>query len=611
MPDHEKRVPTETVRIRIPLPFRKTAAEAAFIKLGGEEEEAPPLVARPVVGSLLSRDTLSRQLLDNIYDGLIITDLQGTVVDANARAAALLDCPHDDLLDRPVTDFIDGGDESLVTQILQNIDEGSFTLIECFCIRRDAVEFPAEVTVNILQMEERDLLCFFLRDITKRMQLETDLLRLSKAVESAGDGISIMDAFGNHIYQNAAFSNLTGYSFQQIGDMGGTTRLYAEPGAPEQILEAVSTAGAWSGELTLRSASSAAVPVDVRVNAIKDEDGDVIGLICVHADMTERKRAELKLRRAHDELERRVEARTAELRRSNRRLQKEVTERRRAEEELTRYATELERSNQDLEQFANVTSHDLQEPLRAIISYMQLLDRRYKGQLGEDADRFIGRAVDAGKRMQNLVKALLEYARVGTQDRSFIACDCNAILDDVIENLQVAIAESGAVIDRDDLPVVTADDALLEQLLQNLVANAIKFRGEATPHVKVSATRIEEIGYRLDRSSRTPEQLQADHGWLFAVEDNGIGIDRQFQDRVFRIFQRLHSIRDYPGTGIGLALCRRIVEHHGGEIWVDSTPGGGATFWFVIPDSPEAERNTGPAPERPHHPNNRPAPLSQ
>lgn len=585
-PSTHKRQLTETARIRIPLQFRKKAEQSRIIRL----EEPPPVTVAPpqqLVGDVLTTDPVARQLLDNIYDGLIVTDMAGRIIDANLRTLSLLGCQREDLVNRQVTEFIDGGSKTLIPEIMKNFDHGKFTLLECFCLRGDGNEFPAEITANIIELGNRDTLCFFVRDITKRMQLEIHLLRLSKAAESAGDAISIFDGGGDNVYQNPAFTKLFGYSEEELRAAGGLGALYTTRGVHAKIVEAVTTEGAWSGELTVQKRQGGEVPVFVRANAIRDEDGDVIGLICVHADMTERKRAEIRLRRAHDELERRVEERTTELRKSNKRLQTEVLERKRAEVELKRYATELKRSNQDLQQFANVTSHDLQEPLRAIVSYLQLLDRRYHDQLGPDATKFIDRAVTAGKRMQTLIRDLLQYARVGTQGEPFGQTDCHAAMDTVLEDLNVAVAESNAQISYDKLPTVTADPGQLEQLLQNLVANAIKFHGDDPPKIQISAMRLEEVGYRLDRSSKTLDDLRVKHGWLFIVEDNGIGIEEEFQERVFRIFQRLHTIREYPGTGIGLALCRKIVERHQGDIWVDSTPQIGSTFYFTIPDPDE------------------------
>ncbi len=240
--------------------------------------------------------------------------------------------------------------------------------------------------------------------------------------------------------------------------------------------------------------------------------------------------------------------------------------RRQAEEALARQARELTRSNEELQHFAYVASHDLQEPLRMVKSYLQLLERRYQGQLDEDADEFIAFAVDGAERMRILINDLLQYSRVATHGKPFAPTDCATVLDHALANLKVAIEESGAVVTHDSLPTVLADDVQLTQLLQNLIGNAIKFRKQETPpkaHVGVARKGGE---------------------WLFSVQDNGMGIEPQYFDRIFQIFQRLHSPDEYPGTGIGLAICKKIVERHGGRIWVESQPGQGSTFYFTIPD---------------------------
>jgi PAS domain S-box-containing protein len=245
-------------------------------------------------------------------------------------------------------------------------------------------------------------------------------------------------------------------------------------------------------------------------------------------------------------------------------IDRDVTGRKRLEQELAERAEELERSNKELEQFAYVASHDLQEPLRIVAGYAELLSRRYGGRLDEDADEFIGYTVDGVRRMQRLINDLLHYSRVGTKGQEPAPTDVGRVVDEALRNLGPKIEESVAEVTTDPMPTVPADEGQLIQVFQNLIGNAVKFHGEAPPKVHVCAER------------RNGE-------WEFSVADNGIGIEGVYRDQVFEIFQRLHARDEFEGTGIGLAICRKIVDRHGGRIWVESTPGQGSTFRFTIP----------------------------
>ena len=272
--------------------------------------------------------------------------------------------------------------------------------------------------------------------------------------------------------------------------------------------------------------------VSVTGEPVYDENGRFRGYRGVGSDVTQRKQAEAELRRAHDELASKAE--------------------------------ELQRSNAELEQFAYVASHDLQEPLRMVSSYTQLLAKRYKDQLPSDAQEFMQFMVDGAARMKQLIEDLLAYSRVGTKGKEFVAASLEAPLKRALTNLRAAIQESGAAVTADALPTVDGDEVQLAQIFQNLIGNALKFRGAAAPHVHVGA--VEEAGE-----------------WHISVADNGIGIEPQYFERIFMLFQRLHAMGEYPGTGIGLAICKKVAERHGGRIWVSSQPGAGSTFHFTLP----------------------------
>jgi PAS domain S-box-containing protein len=254
---------------------------------------------------------------------------------------------------------------------------------------------------------------------------------------------------------------------------------------------------------------------------------------------------------------------------------RDIAKRKEADAELMKKMTELSRSNEELGQFAYVASHDLQEPLRMVASYTQLLSRKYKGKLDADADTYIAFAVDGATRMQRLIMDLLSYSRVGTKGQDLIDTSSEVALGDAIINLSGAIADSGAMVTHDPLPHVMADEMQLAQLFQNLVGNAIKYQSPgAIPHIHVSAARNGEAK------------------WIFSVKDNGLGIDAQYYDRIFGMFQRLHKREEFAGTGIGLAICKKIVERHGGSISVESKSGEGSIFRFSMAEGDSSDEIT-------------------
>ena len=242
-----------------------------------------------------------------------------------------------------------------------------------------------------------------------------------------------------------------------------------------------------------------------------------------------------------------------------------ITVRKKLEEDLVIKAAELARSNVELQQFAYIASHDLQEPLRAISGFTELLVKRYHGKIDEKADTYIDFITEGTTRMQQMIQDLLAYSRVQTQGHEFVRIDSNTSLDLALSDLQIATKEHNAIITNDQLPSIFADQEQITKMFQNLIGNAIKFhKPGVVPKVHISAK-------------------QDKNNWIFSVSDNGIGINQQYADRIFKIFQRLHTRDEYPGTGIGLAICKRIAEQHGGTIWIESVPGSGSTFYFTIP----------------------------
>jgi PAS domain S-box-containing protein len=328
---------------------------------------------------------------------------------------------------------------------------------------------------------------------------------------------------------------LVGKNVKSIIPEGFAERLIAD--ALRSVEDALAQQIGTGIELAGRRKDGSAFPLEIMLSPLQSTEGFLV--TAAIRDITERKRAEAALAK-----------RTRELMYS--------------EEALKQKAQELSRSNAELQQFAYVASHDLQEPLRTMASFAQLLQRRYQGKLDASADDFIHFIVDGATRMQGLIQDLLAYSRVGSRGKDFVPTDCTAVFDQAVANLRAAIAESAAVVTRDPLPTVPCDGEQLIQVFQNLIGNSIKFRDSAAPQVHVAA-----------------ENRPAD--WVFSVKDNGIGIDPQYAKQIFEVFQRLHNRTEYPGSGIGLAIAKKIVERHGGHIWVDSQPRQGATFFFTLP----------------------------
>lgn len=374
----------------------------------------------------------------------------------------------------------------------------------------------------------------FRLDITQSRIAEEALLRLSRAVEQSPATVIITDINGDIQYVNPKFCQLTGYSPEEaIGKNPRFLKSNVQP--PEvykELWETIINGREWRGEFCNKKKDGTLYWEFASVSPIRDHNGKTVSYLAVKEDITARKLFEEQLKTRNFELE--------------------IIRR------------ELERSNRDLEQFAYVASHDLQEPLRMVISYTQLLQKKYINQLDKDAGDFINNAVNGGVRMQALINDLLRYSRVNSKSKSFEQVQMSGVCADAVENLKVAIQESGAEIFYDSLPQVNGDPVQLTQLMQNFIGNAIKFcPKERTPKIHI---RVEE---------------HADE-WVFSVQDNGIGIEPEFRDKIFEIFQRLHPKEEYPGTGIGLAICKKIVERYGGRIWVESEPGKGTTFYFTI-----------------------------
>ena len=376
------------------------------------------------------------------------------------------------------------------------------------------------------------------REIEQRKKAEEERALRDRSINSATNGILIADARQPDmptVYCNAAFEKITGYAAQEV--LGQNCRFlqgtdHQQPGL-DAIRQAVRQGTEAKAELRNYRKDGSPFWNELYIAPVKDQQGKLTHFIGIQTDITQRKHQET---------------------------------------ELANKTRELAQSNAELQQFAYVASHDLQEPLRMVSSYTQLLGKRYRGKLDQDADEFIGYAVDGATRMQRLIRDLLEYSRVGAERQSFEETDCELVFQQAMQNLSASVLERHAEVTHDPLPIVRASPTHLTQIFQNLIGNALKFQGDAPPKIHVGVKALPD-------------------GWEFSVRDNGVGMPGDQLDRIFAIFQRLHGQSEYPGTGIGLAICKRIVGKYGGQIWVESEPGQGSTFYFTLTTAQEVMKS--------------------
>lgn len=367
------------------------------------------------------------------------------------------------------------------------------------------------------------------RNMNERKSYEEELALRDRSINSATNGILIADARQPDmptVYCNAAFEKITGYATKEV--LGQNCRFlqgtdHHQPGL-EAIRQAIRQGTEAKAELRNYRKDGSLFWNELYIAPVKDQRGRLTHFIGIQTDITQRKHQET---------------------------------------ELAHKTRELAQSNAELQQFAYVASHDLQEPLRMVASYTQLLEKRYQGKLDKDADEFIGYACDGATRMQRLIRDLLEYSRVGSENKSFEKTDCELVLQQALRNLSESIRERHAEVTHDPLPTVHANPTHLTQVLQNLISNALKFQGDSPSKIHVGARAVPD-------------------GWEFSIRDNGVGIPADQLDRIFSIFQRLHGQSEYPGTGIGLAICKRIVEKYGGKIRAESQLGKGSIFYFTL-----------------------------
>ncbi|MHB8500350.1 MAG: PAS domain S-box protein [Candidatus Acidiferrales bacterium] len=509
--------------------------------------------ARNSSGSLLgfseiSRDISARReteakyrgLLEAAPDAMVVVNEGGEIVLLNVQAEKHFGYSRDELVGQKVKNIIpEGFAERLIADgtrtaaeaLAQQIGTG----IELTGRRKDGSDFPIEIMLSPLESAQGILVTAAIRDISVRKDAERHLEQMEGRyrglLEAAPDAMVVVNQSGGIVLLNFQAEKQFGYHRdelvgQQVKNIipeGFAERLVAD--ARRTAAEALAQQIGTGIELTGRRKDGSDFPIEIMLSPLESAEGILV---------------------------------TAAIR--------DISVRKKSEEHLLKTVGELKRSNDELEQFAYVASHDLQEPLRMVASYTQLLAKRYKGRLDSDADEFIAYAVDGSNRMQRLIQDLLAYSRAGTNGKALCRVSSEKALEEAITNLRAAVEESGAIVTHDLLPAITTDDTLLVQILQNLVGNAIKYRSAEIPHIHVSAAK------------------NGGTEWIFSVHDNGLGIEPQYFERIFILFQRLHGRNEFAGTGIGLAICKKMLERLGGRIWVESQPEKGSTFFFSLPE---------------------------
>jgi two-component system, chemotaxis family, sensor kinase Cph1 len=469
-----------------------------------------------------------------------LTD-KGMVVEANLTSASLLNIERSKLLKARFSKFIGTKDNDVwyryFTKLLSQKEGQTCSLT---LMRGDGSEFPARLeSIQIVELSEsKPKIRMAISDITDLEQVTEALSKSGrqyhKLVESANEAILVLQS-GTPRFVNSSMLALTGFSEQDLLSIPFIEMIHPDDAsAVADHLRIMSTGEVSPDRCVFRIFGNGGSIRWVEMNAITTDWEERPAILCFMSDITERKNME----------------------------------------------EELRRSNIELQQFAYVASHDLQEPIRMVVSYLTLLEKKYQNMLDPEAQAFIHFAVDGGKRMRLLIDDLLNYSRVDMKGKDFVPVDMNEVVQKTLNNLSVFIDENKADISVGLMPTILADESQMIQVMQNLISNAVKFHGQEAPKITVSA-------------------LKGPEGWTFAVKDNGIGLRMEYSDKIFLMFQRLNTGDAYPGTGVGLAVVKKIVNRHGGQIWVESKEGNGSAFFFSIPEKRKTERLSRQGIDRP------------
>jgi PAS domain S-box-containing protein len=473
----------------------------------------------------------NRSLIEASLDPLVTIGHDGKITDVNTSAEFVTGYSRNELVGTDFTNYFTDPDKA--KKGYQEVFREGLVSDYSLEIRHKSGKItPVLYNASVYMDESGEVIGVFAaaRDITMFKKADEKIKTLANAVESANDAIITESLDGIIESWNMGAKNIYGYSAEEVlgkdvsilepNNLKGEIKQLIEKTKQEEKIQHYET-------LWLKK-NCTVINVSITLSPVFDASGELVAISAIVRDITELKKA--------DEI-------------------------------LKFKLEELARSNKELEQFAYVSSHDLQEPLRMIMSYLQLLQRRYQGNLDDKADKYIHFAVDGAFRMQNLINDILEFSRVTTITREPGPTNCEFILNQVLFNLKSFIKENKAIISHGSLPEVMIDSIQLVQIFQNLIINGIKFHSEVAPKIHIAA------------------EKKANE-WVFSVQDNGIGIDPQYSEKIFEIFKRLYTREKYSGTGIGLAICKKIIERHGGRIWVESELGKGSTFYFTLPIKP-------------------------
>jgi PAS domain S-box-containing protein len=510
-----------------------------------------------------------------------ITDVQGTITYVNEKFCAISQYSKEELIGQNHRILNSGHHpKEFFQQMYKTVANGGVWHGEIKNRAKDGSSYWVDTTVvPFLSAEGKPRQYVAIRaDITERKRGEQALresLCLSEAtLKELADQkfaldqhaiVAITDVKGTITYVNAKFCAISGYSKEEL--IGQNHRILNSGHHPKDFFQKmyrrIGKGEVWNGEIKNRAKDGSIYWVDTTVVPTLGADDKPRLYVAIRTDITERKRADEEIQKLSTELEYRnaaLEAQAIDLQSARDELELRVQKR---TGELDSANRILERSNIELQQFAYIASHDLQSPLRSISGFVQLLKMECEGKLDEQAADWIRRTIQAIDQMQTLIRDLLAYSRVDSRSRPFAAVSVQEVFNDAVAALDSSIADAKGQVTCGELPVITGDRSQLVQLMQNLIGNGLKYHGDKTPQVHVSAERKGQE-------------------WVFSVRDNGIGIEPKYYERIFEIFKRLHDQNEYPGTGIGLAVCRRVANRHGGRIWVESEPGCGSVFYFTI-----------------------------